>query len=170
MMREEWLPVVDVEGRRIGKARRSEVHGNPMLLHPVVHCLVVNKRAELLLQLRSLSKDVQPGRWDTSVGGHVGLDEPIGQALIREIREELGIRVAPAQLTFLHRYVMSNAVESELVHTYVLLHEGPFIPEPFEIDELRFWSAAEIENARGQTIFTPNFEDEFDRFQRALVS
>jgi isopentenyldiphosphate isomerase len=168
MTREEWLPLVDVEGQRVGKARRSEVHGNPELLHPVVHCLVVNARAELLLQLRSLVKDVQPGRWDTSVGGHVGLDEPIVQALVREIREELGVDVVPSQLSFLHRYVMQSSIESELVHTYLLLHQGPFVPEPYEIDELRFWTTTEIENSWAQGIFTPNFEDEFERYRRAL--
>jgi len=167
-MSDEWLPLVDTDGQIVGKARRGEVHGNPKLLHPVVHCLVVNGQMDLLLQLRSRSKDVQPGRWDTSVGGHVGLNEPVEQSVLREIREELGIDVAPSQVTFLHRYVMSNSVESELVHTYLLWHEGPFVPEPLEIDALRFWPKAEIEAARGQAILTPNFEDEFDRFQAAL--
>jgi len=168
MTLEEWLPVVDFEGHRIGEARRSEVHGNPRLLHPVVHCLVVNAKGELLLQLRSRTKDVQPGRWDTSVGGHVGLGEPIEESLLREIREELGIEPELADLRFLHKYVMTNSIESELVRTFLLLHEGPFVPEPLEIDELRFWTRAEIESALGQSILTPNFEVEFDRYSRAL--
>ena len=166
MKDEEWLPLVDPGGCTIGKARRSDVHGNPGLLHPVVHCLVVNSRAELLLQLRSLTKDVQPGRWDTSVGGHVGYGERIEDSLIREIHEELGIFPDTEQIRFLHKYVMTNPIESELVHTYVLEHEGPFVPEPLEIDELRFWSVSDIEAARGRSILTPNFEDEFTRYLR----
>jgi isopentenyldiphosphate isomerase len=169
MSAEEWLPLVDPDGRRIGKALRSHAHGNPELLHPVVHCLVVNSKEELLLQLRSCTKDVQPGRWDTSVGGHVGYHETVEQSLMREIREELGIHVNLDELLWLHRYVMTNSVESELVTTFLLMHEGPFVPEPLEIDELRFWSVAEIERVRGQSILTPNFEDEFNRYRRALA-
>ena len=165
---DEWLPLVDRDGRPLGRARRSEVHGNPKLLHPVVHCLVVSSTGALLLQLRSLSKDVQPGRWDTSVGGHVGLDESIEAALLREIHEELGVVVELSQTSFLHRYVMTSSIESELVHTYVMHHEGPFVPEPQEIDELRFWTPSAIDRALGTSVFTPNFEDEFERYRTAL--
>jgi isopentenyldiphosphate isomerase len=161
---EEWLPLVDVDGTRIGKARRREAHGNPDLLHPVVHCLVCNTVGALLLQLRGAHKDVQPGRWDTSVGGHVGVDESIELAVQREIREEIGLDVNATELRFLYRYLMRNSVESELVHTFALVHEGPFEPEPREIEELRFWSPPEIRAALGSGCFTPNFEEEFARY------
>jgi isopentenyldiphosphate isomerase len=166
---DEWVPLVGMEGQTIGKARRSEVHGNPRLMHPVVHCLVFNQAGSLLLQLRSMSKDVQPGRWDTSVGGHVGLEESLEAALIREVNEELGIPVHSEQLTFLYRYVMSSLIETELVHTYFMTHEGPFVPEANEIDELRFWSRSEIESALGSSVFTPNFEDEYARVSAAIA-
>jgi isopentenyldiphosphate isomerase len=165
--RDEWLPLVDLNGCTIGKVLRSEAHGNPKLLHPVVHCLVSNAAGSLLLQLRSLSKDIQPGRWDTSVGGHVGLDESMDAAVLREVREELGIVVTATQTQFLYRYVMTGPIESELVHTFVLCHQGPFVPEANEIDELRFWSVREIRAALGTSIFTPNFEDEFERYCKA---
>ena len=165
---EEWLPLVDGDGHAIGKARRRDVHGNPRLLHPVVHCLVTNEAGCLLLQLRSRSKDIQPGRWDTSVGGHVGLGESIEAALLREIHEELGVVVEIGCLSYLHKYIMTNSIESELVHTYVTTHEGPFRPEPSEIDELRFWTLESIEGALGTEVFTPNFEDEFKRYRATI--
>ncbi len=167
-MTDEWLPLVDKEGQTIGRARRSEVHGNPSLMHPVVHCLVFNRAGSLLLQLRSMSKDVQPGRWDTSVGGHVGLDESLEAALLREVKEELSILVQAEQFSFLYRYIMRSAIETELVHTYAVTHEGPFVPEAGDIDELRFWSWCEIEAALGTSVFTPNFEDEYARASAAL--
>jgi isopentenyldiphosphate isomerase len=162
---EEWLPLVDANGVPQGKALRSEVHCNPALLHPVVHCLVGNAEGAILLQLRSASKDVQPGRWDTSVGGHVGVGETIEAAVIREIAEEIGIDVSLYQLRFLYRYLMRSSIESELVHTFSLVHEGPFNAEPGEIDDLRFWSASEIQSVLGTGQLTPNFEDEFVRYQ-----
>lgn len=162
---QEWLPLVDEDGVRVGKARRCEAHGNPALLHPVVHCLVFNSADDLLLQLRGAHKDVQPGRWDTSVGGHVGVDESIEHAVLREIREEVGLVIQARDLRFLHRYVMRNSIESELVHTFRLVHEGPFTAEPGDIDELRFWSRSDIEAAIGSGRLTPNFEHEFARYQ-----
>ena len=161
---DELLPLVDADGNRIGQARRREVHGNPYLLHPVVHCLVCDARGGLLLQLRSASKDVQPGRWDTSVGGHVGVDEAVESAVVREIEEEIGVRVEFSDLRFLHRYVMKSAVESELVHTFATTHPGPFRAEPGDIDALRFWKIDEIQTALGSGQFTPNFEEEFARY------
>lgn len=166
MAEDELVPLVDEEGTTIGCARRSEVHGDPALLHPVVHCLVENERGELLLQLRSQRKDVQPGRWDTSVGGHVEVDEAIEAAVIREIGEELGVSVEPARVQFLYRYVMRSEIETELVHSFRLRHAGPFRLEPGEMDDLRFWSRAEIVIALGTARFTPNFEDEFQRFDQ----
>ncbi|MCK5249813.1 MAG: NUDIX domain-containing protein, partial [Spirochaetaceae bacterium] len=67
----EIFDLVDDEDRVIGRAGRDEVHGNPALLHRVVHVLVFDGRGRIFLQKRAEDKDVQPGRWDTSVGGHV---------------------------------------------------------------------------------------------------
>ena len=153
-MRDEIFPVVDEQGRVVGSARRSEVHGNPKLVHPVVHCLVVNTRGDLLLQRRSLRKDIQPGRWDTSVGGHVAFGETIEQALLREMQEEIGLDAKSVTPTELYQYVHRNAIESELVHTYACVSDGPFARQQDEIDELRFWSIAEIERSLHSAVFT----------------
>jgi isopentenyldiphosphate isomerase len=163
---DELVPLVDEEGRIVGRAARAEVHGNPSLVHPVVHCLVENQRGQLLLQLRSQRKDVQPGRWDTSVGGHLAVDESVEAALVREIGEELGVRVARYEPRSLYRYVMRSEIETELVYSFLLQHDGPFRPETGEADELRFWTRAEIAAAIGSGCFTPNFEDEFERFEQ----
>lgn len=161
---DELLALVDETGQIIGSVRRSIAHSDPTKIHPVVHCIVVNPYGELLLQLRGRHKDVQPGRWDTSVGGHVGVDEAIAAALIREIREELGLIVDGSQLVRLYRYLMRSAIETELVTTFRLVHSGPFTPEPVEIEALEFWSHERILSQLGRGTFTPNFEDEFARY------
>jgi isopentenyldiphosphate isomerase len=163
MLHDELVPLVNVEGVTVGCAKRSEVHRDPSLLHPVVHCLVFNRHGELLLQLRGLGKDVQPGRWDTSVGGHVGIAESIETAVVREIGEELGVTVQASELDYLYRYVMQSETESELVHSFRFGSDGPFRPEPGEIEALRFWTPNEILASLGSSTFTPNFEDEYRR-------
>ena len=91
MDEEEILEIVNSAGEVVGSALRSEVHGNPSMMHRVVHVLVVNTRGGILLQKRSSHKDVAPGKWDTSVGGHVGAGEDIFSSSVREMYEELGI-------------------------------------------------------------------------------
>src|SRR5664280_2113080 len=115
-MQEEMIEIVDAEGSTIGIRRRSEVHANPFLLHKVVHVLVFNDAGNLLLQKRSRNKDVAPGKWDTSVGGHVYPGENLKTAALREMEEELG--TLPEAITPLYSYAHSDSYESELVFTY----------------------------------------------------
>ena len=80
---EEMFPIVDEEGNITGAATRGECHGGSMLLHPVVHLHVFNAQGDIYLQHRPQWKDIQPGKWDTAVGGHVDLGESVQQALLR---------------------------------------------------------------------------------------
>ena len=112
----ELLPIVDENGNTIGKTTRSEAHGPKRPLHPVVHLHLFNSQGKLYLQRRPLWKDVQPGKWDTATGGHVGYGESISNALMREVSEELGITgYTPS---FLGKYVFESNVERELVHVF----------------------------------------------------
>lgn len=158
----EYFDIVDEDDRVIGRARRSECHGNPALVHRVAHVLVVNAAGDLLLQKRSPHKDIQPGKWDTSVGGHLDPGEEYEAAAMREMAEELGVSDIP--LRYLYRSRIRNEIESENVATYLAFCEGPFTPAPDEIDEVRFWGAPEIDQNLGTGLFTPNFEEEWALF------
>mgnify|MGYP000214716600 CR=1 FL=1 len=158
---QEMFPLVDEQGNIIGAATRGECHNGSKLLHPVIHLHVFNSKGELYLQKRPEWKDIQPGKWDTSVGGHVDLGESVEMALHREVREELGITDFIPQ--FITRYVFESAIEKELVNTYRTIYDGPVIPDPSELDGGRFWSPSEILENMGKGIFTPNFEGEYKR-------
>lgn len=165
MATDDQLPLVDETGAITGSTTRAQAHGDPSLLHPVVHCHVFNTKGELLLQLRSRDKDIQPGKWDTSVGGHVDMGETPEEAVAREIQEEIGLTASRLALKPLYAYIMRNAIESEYVHTFACRSEGPFRPQASEIDELRFWTRDDIRAQLGSGAFTPNFEEEFARMQ-----
>ncbi len=159
-MEEELLEVVTENGEIIKTLPRSEIHGNPSLMHRVVHVLVFNSSKELLLQKRSMSKDVAPGKWDTSVGGHVSSGETLEEAVKREMEEELGITACDLKL--LYTYIHSNDYESELVYTYSCIYNGKIIFQEDEIDEVRPWSLSEIKENTGKGILSDNFEHEIN--------
>jgi isopentenyldiphosphate isomerase len=160
---DEVFDLVDEAGRAIGRALRRECHGNPALVHPSVHVFVFNRAGELFLQRRSMRKDTQPGRWDTSVGGHLQPGEDPVAGALREAEEELGLCGVPIE--FSHAYVWRCPRESEYVRSYIAVSEGPFRLDPHEIDEGRFWTAAEIARTIGRDVFTPNFEHEWERLR-----
>lgn len=154
---QELFPLVDEQGNITGSATRGECHNGSKLLHPVVHLHVFNSQGDLYLQKRPAWKDIQPGKWDTAVGGHVDLGESVEQALRREAREELGITDFIPQPVA--HYVFESARERELVFTFKTTYDGPVIPSD-ELDGGRFWPMEEIRANMGKNIFTPNFEGE----------
>ena len=89
---QEMFPIVDEQGNITGAATRGECHSGSKLLHPVVHLHVFNAQGDIYLQKRPEWKDIQPGKWDTAVGGHIDLDELDGGRFwkIEEIKENLG--------------------------------------------------------------------------------
>lgn len=161
----EIFPIVDEEGTVIGSATRGECHNGSKLLHPVVHLHLLNGQGSLYLQQRPLWKEIQPGKWDTAVGGHVDYGEEVENALIREAREEIGINDFTPK--FLLKYLFESEREKELVYVYSTTFEGNITPSE-ELDGGRFWSFGEIEEAIGKGILTPNFELEYNRIKHLL--
>ena len=166
-MKEECFDIIDESGNIIGEATRSECHGDNSLAHRVVHVLVFNSSGQLFLQKRSMDKYIQPGKWDTSVGGHLDLGETFEEAVGREMKEELGIS---APVKHIHDYWMHNEIETEYVRTYVCIYDGAINLDPKEIEEGRFWGKEEIERNIGTGAFTPNFEEEYEKYLKWLKS
>ena len=167
-MNEELLDIVNKKGETVKTLPRSEIHGDPSLLHKVVHVIVFNSKGDLLLQKRSMNKDVAPGKWDTSIGGHVSANETIDAALKRESEEELGIK--KCTFNFLYTYIHSNEYESELVYTYKCIYDGKIDFQKDEIDEVRPWSMEEIKINIGKGTLSDNFEHEFKTYMNHIRS
>lgn len=159
---EEWLPVVDAQGKVIGRAPRSVCHSGSKLLHPVVHLHIINKQGDIFLQKRSHSKKFLPGKWDTAVGGHISVHETVETALKREAWEELGISQLKVQ--FLASYIWESEREKELVFVFLCQYYDCIHIDNPEVEEGRFWNRQEICQKIDSGLFTPNLIHEYRLF------
>lgn len=130
---QELLDVVDENDNIIGVKTRGEIHAEG-LMHRAVHILVFNNAGELFLQKRSLSKDEQPGKWDSSAAGHLDSGEDYHDCARREIAEELGIRVEQS-LEQLFKLPASLLTGNEHCMVYRYSFDGPLVLHPEEIDD-----------------------------------
>ncbi len=96
----ERLPVINETGEVIGSEERKVIHTQG-ILHPEVHVLIRLSNGKFVFQKRSMTKDVEPGLLTYAVGGHVEIDETKEEAVIKELREETGIREEIGRLQYL---------------------------------------------------------------------
>ncbi|MEI7421745.1 MAG: septation protein IspZ [Prolixibacteraceae bacterium] len=162
---EEWLPMVDEQGNILGKALRSYCHNGSKTLHPVVHLHLLGHFRTIYLQKRAEDKLIQPGKWDTAVGGHLAYGESIEASLRREAMEEIGLQdfePVPAL-----RYVWKTDIESELVYSFISYQGKPDPAGSAEITDGKFWKFTEVEQNLGKGVFTPNFEHEYQLLKKS---
>ena len=163
-MSDELFDIVDESGRVIGTASRRECHGNPALIHRTAHVVVFHPDGKrILLQKRRMDKDIQPGKWDTAVGGHLDHGEDYETAARREMGEELGLP-SDLPLRFLFDAKIRNDVESENVRVFSTVSAGPFHFQKSEIDEIRFFTEQELTDFSCD--FTPNLALELKKLKK----
>jgi isopentenyldiphosphate isomerase len=141
-MPEDIFDVVNERDEVIDRKPRSEVH-RLGLLHRAVHVIVFNSRGQIFLQKRSMKKDRQPGVWDSSASGHVDSGEDYDTTAVREVWEEIGLRLekTPARI---FKIDACKETDREFVWVYRSESDGPFKLHPDEIDEGGWFSPEEV--------------------------
>jgi len=159
---DEIFDIVNDRDEVIGQSTRREVHGQG-LRHRAVHVLVFNARGQVFLQKRSMAKDSAPGCWDSSCSGHLDAGEDYLSAAVRELIEEIGLKIAGLHLlTPVLRLEACADTGNEFVWVYRLQSEGPFVLNPAEIERGEWFVPAEVTRAIAER------PDEFARSFRFL--
>jgi isopentenyl-diphosphate delta-isomerase type 1 len=129
---DEIFDVVNERDEVVGHEMRGEVH-RLGLRHRAMHVLVFNRNGELFLQKRSMLKDTFPGAWDSSSSGHLDQGEDYDACAVRELGEEIGLKVerAPERLFKIDACMDTG---QEFVWVYRAEAEGPFALHPQEIE------------------------------------
>ena len=126
----EYFPVVEPNGLVVARAARDYCHSGAKPLHPVVHLHIIDRYSRIYLQKRPLTKKIQPGKWDTAVGGHVSYGEHLLEALYRESYEEL--RFNEYNPIAIVSYEFESEIEKELVNVYAAVGNFELHPDPEE--------------------------------------
>ena len=164
----EWFPITEPSGMVVGRSSREYCHSGAKPLHPVIHIHIIDRQSRIYLQKRSMRKDIQPGKWDTAVGGHVSYGESIIEAVCREASEELGL--TDFNPIFVETYEFESSVEREMVNVFAAVGSYELHPDLDEVDDGRWWELSEIDASMGKGVFTPNFESEFTMIRSSLLA
>lgn len=164
----EWFPVVEPSGLVVGRSTRQYCHSGSKPLHPVIHIHIIDRFSRIYMQKRSVKKDIQPGKWDTAVGGHITYGEGVLEAVYREASEELGFM--EFNPIWLETYQFESEIEKELVNVFAVVGSYDLHPDLDEVDEGRWWDLKDIDESIGTGVFTPNFESEFRMIRKSLLA
>lgn len=141
-MPEDIFDVVNERDEVIDRKPRGEVH-RLGLLHRAVHVQVFNARGQIFLQKRSMKKDRQPGLWDSSASGHVDSGEDYDTTAVREVWEEIGLRLSKTPER-LFKIDACEETDQEFVWVYRCENEGPFELNQEEIERGGWFSPEEV--------------------------
>jgi 8-oxo-dGTP diphosphatase len=162
----ELFDIIDENGRSMGFTKeRSLVHRDGDW-HKGVHVWVVNDD-KLLLQKRSTGKDSFPDCYDVSCGGHVSAGDDYEATAIREIKEELGLKVLAKDIVLIEerRHITEDTprkfISREILRVYLLRKNfrlRELTLQESEVSEVRLFSVKELRELlkKDPVLFTPS--------------
>ncbi len=140
--KDELFILVDKDDKVLGTATRKECHSNKKLIHRGIYVVISDSKGRILLQKRSMKKDMGPGLWGISVGGHCSPGESYEDTAKREMGEELGIQLKMKEIG---KLLVRDDDESEYntIFSAVIGKENVTLDKD-EIDEVSFFTKDEI--------------------------
>jgi isopentenyldiphosphate isomerase len=130
----EYFDVLTEKGEYTDRVEsRKECH-NKGFWHKAVAVFIINSKNQILLQKRSSNKKMWPNLWDISAGGHVLAGEFGFQAIIREIKEEIGIDINKNDILFIGAATSEN-IKKDIINKH--FNEYYIVNKDIEIADLK---------------------------------
>lgn len=147
----EYFDVLTENGEYEGRTETRDICHEKGLWHKAVAMFMVNSKDQVLLQKRSANKKLWPNMWDITAGGHVLAGEFGFEAIIREIKEELGATVDRNDILFLGSARSTN-IKGDIINRhfneyYVItkdLDEKTLILQPEEVSDIKWVDKEEV--------------------------
>lgn len=141
---QEFFDVLTEEGEYVGRVESRENCHKYGLWHKAVALYIVNSKNQVLLQKRSANKKLWPNLWDITAGGHVLAGEIGVQAIIREIEEELGIKIEKNDILFIGAATSINE-KGDIINKH--FNEYYIVNKDIDISKLKL-QKEEVSDAR----------------------
>ncbi|TMR06338.1 isopentenyl-diphosphate Delta-isomerase [Actinomadura soli] len=87
----EEIVLLNADDEAVGTAPKGASHHRDTPYHLAFSCYVVDTEGRVLITQRALGKRTFPGVWTGSCCGHPGPGEKLRDAVLRRLRDELGI-------------------------------------------------------------------------------
>ena len=155
----EELILVDSDDNEIGYSSKSQCHKGLGTLHRAFSIFLFNSSGELLIQKRSVKKELWGQYWSNSCCSHPRKGEDLYEAATRRIQQELSIE---CNLSFLYKFQYqenynNNGSEHELCSVFYGLYDGSIQCNENEVEDWRMISSSQLneEIGKSSTLFTP---------------
>ncbi|MET9504784.1 isopentenyl-diphosphate Delta-isomerase [Streptomyces sp. NPDC006259] len=166
------LELVDEDGVTIGTAEKLAAHRAPGRLHRAFSVFLFDERGRLLLQQRALGKYHSPGVWSNTCCGHPYPGEAPFAAAARRTFEELGVSPSlmaeAGTVRYNHPDPASGLVEQEYNHLFVGMVQSALRPDPEEVGDTAFVTAAELAERHAKDGFSSWFMTVLDAARPAV--
>ena len=145
----EYIDIFDENNNPTGEIKEKVQAHEDGNFHRTAHIWIMNNKKELLLQKRSATKKSHPNCWDISGAGHIKAGETVLEGAIRELNEELGIKINGGDLKFIATVKSTkNPKNMEFAYVYLLRCNEKvenYIFEDDEVSEVKYVYFEELE-------------------------
>lgn len=143
---EEKVILVDINDTPVGETEKIEAHKRA-LLHRAVSVFIFNTDKKMLLQKRALNKYHSPGLWTNTVCTHPYPGESNKDAVVRRLKQELGLAVKDVTKLFHFTYkekLDNELTEYEFDHVFIGFSDDLPVPEPKEVMDFKYIGMPEV--------------------------
>lgn len=143
---EEKIQIVDsVTGEPTGICLpRSEVIKNKLWCRST-NIFILNSEGHLLCNQRSLTKERFPGAWSTHFGGHVAEGESFKINALKEVEEEIGLKINNFQI--IPWRTSKKSISRLWIRDFITVYDNDLenlILQKGEIEQVRWFTPEEI--------------------------